>query len=203
MTDGPRDIGDIDPDDATQRLDLGGMLLTPLPGVEVQVQADEASGAITQVTCAADGGAMQVHAYAAPRSGGMWEEIRGQIRSSINGGGGLVEDVEGPFGTEIRAQVRPTDGGTGLQPARFVGIDGPRWFLRAVFIGSAARPGPSSDTLEAMLRGIVVRRGDAAMPVGSPIPLRIPDAARPAGEVPAERPSITLPQRGPEITEVR
>lgn len=201
VSDGPRDFSELPPTDAGARLDLGGMLLTPIQGVEVQVQADEASGAITQVTCTAAGGAMQVHAYAAPRSGGMWEDIRGQIRSSINSGGGLVEDVEGPFGIELRAQVRPTEGGANLQPARFVGIDGPRWFLRAVFLGAAARPGESSETLETMLRGIVVRRGGDAMPVGAPIPLRIPDSARPVGE--ESRPRITLPERGPEITEVR
>ena len=70
----------------------------------------------------------------------------------------------------------PADGGSQLQPARFVGIDGPRWFLRAVFLGAAAQPGAAADALETMVRGIVVVRGHEAMPVGSPIVLRLPQA---------------------------
>lgn len=197
---GPRDVTDAG--DTSGLLDLGGMLITPVEGVDVQVQADEATGAITQVTCVAHGGGVQVHPYAAPRSGGMWDDIRGQIRSSITAGGGLVEDADGPFGTELRAQVPPQDGSTGLQPARFAGIDGPRWFLRAVFIGAAARPGEAADALEALVRGIVVRRGTEAMAVGTPLPLRLPGSV-PAGPAVAERPVVRLPERGPEITETR
>jgi hypothetical protein len=127
--------------------------------------------------------------------------VRGQILSSINASGGLVEEADGTFGTELRAQVPPSDGSTGLQPARFVGIEGPRWFLRAVFLGAAARPGAAADTLEAMLRDMVVVRGNDAMPVGAPIMMTLPQA--PAADAPEK---VTLPSpfdRGPEITETR
>ena len=197
---GPRDVGDAG--DLSGLLDLGGMLITPVEGVDVQVQADETTGAITQVTCVAHGGGVQVFPYAAPRSGGMWEDVRGQIRSSITASGGLVEDAQGPFGTELRAQVVSQDGSGGLQPARFAGIDGSRWFLRAVFIGAAARPGEAADALERLVRGIVVRRGSEAMAVGSPLPLRLPGSAAPTPAMP-DRPVVRLPERGPEITETR
>ena len=48
--------------------------------------------------------------------------------------------------------------------------------LRAVFLGAAAQPGAAADALETMVRGIVVVRGHEAMPVGSPIVLRLPQA---------------------------
>ena len=142
---------------------------------QVAVLLEDAEGGVIVRARQGDGG-VQVQPYAAPRSGGLWDDIRGQIRSSINSSGGLVEEADGSFGVELRAKVRPADGGSQLQPARFVGIDGPRWFLRAVFLGAAAQQGPAADALEAMVRGIVVVRGNEAMPVGSPIVLRLPQA---------------------------
>lgn len=198
MTESPRSAEDLKPEELESYLDLGGLLIHPVEGVELQVQADEATGTITQVTCVAGDGGMQLHAYAAPRSGGMWADVLPQIRDSITASGGLVEDAAGPFGPELRASV---PGESGLAPARFVGVDGPRWFLRAVFIGSAARPGPTSETLEKVLRGAVVRRGEHAMPLGTALSLRLPGMTTPDEAV--ARPVITLPQRGPEITEIR
>lgn len=198
MSESPRSAVDLDPTELESYLDLGGLLIRPAEGVELQVQADETTGTITQVTCVAADGGMQLHAYAAPRSGGMWEDVRAQIRSSITSSGGLVEDASGPFGPELKASV---PGENGLAPARFVGVDGPRWFLRAVFIGSAARAGATSDTLEQVLRTSVVRRGDHALPLGTALELRLPGVTAPTAT--AGRPVITLPDRGPEVTEIR
>jgi len=197
---GPRDIAEVDPASLADRMDLGSMLVPSIPGLQVQVQADQKSGTITQVTFALPGGAVQVQPYAAPRSGGMWDDVRGKIAASINSSGGLVETAEGPLGPELRAQVVPSDGSAGLQPARFCGIDGPRWFLRAVFLGAAARPGEAADAFEAMVRSLVVVRGHEAMPVGAPIPIRLPRAPQAdAGPPPPPSPF----ERGPEITETR
>jgi hypothetical protein len=196
---GPWDITEVDT--GVERLDLGSVLVTPMNGINVQVQADQDTGAVSQLNLTRTDAMVQVQPYAAPRSGGLWEDIRGQIKSSINAGGGLVEVVEGSFGPELRAKVTPSDGSQGLQPARFVGIEGPRWFLRAVFLGAATAPGEAADALEAMVRGLVIVRGQEAMPVGAPIPLRLPQEATdgvPAGPTP---PSPF--ERGPEITETR
>lgn len=199
MSASPRSAEDVDAAELESYLDLGGLLIRAVEGVELQVQADETTGAITLITCVAGDGGLQLHAFAAPKSGGMWEDVRPQIASSITSSGGLVEEATGPFGVELRAQV-PGDGG--MSPARFVGVEGPRWFLRAVFIGSASRPGATATTLEEVLSSAVVRRGDHAMPVGTPLDLRLPGVAGPSGPV-TERAVITLPERGPEITETR
>jgi hypothetical protein len=198
---GPWDESEADPNDGVERLDLGALRVAATPSVDVQVQVDEASGNVTQLTFARPDGAVQVQPYAAPRSGGLWDTVRGQIKSSINQSGGLVEEADGPFGTELRAQVKASDGSGSLQPARFTGIEGPRWFLRAVFLGAAAKPGESATVLEGMVRNLVVVRGTEAMPVGAPIPLAIPQTASPDAPAPAGLPSPF--QRGPEITETR
>lgn len=196
---GPFDVADIDLGDGVERVDLGALLIPASAGTEMQVQADQTTGAVTQVSIALPGGGMQIHAYAAPRSGGMWDDIRGQIAGSIAQQGGKADEREGSFGVELHAQV-PGENNT-LQPARFVGVDGPRWFLRVVFVGAAAREGEAAATLEGIVRGTVVVRGDTAMPVGAPLPMRLPDHTAPAA-VP-ERPRVSMPARGPEITETR
>jgi len=196
---GPRDIAEVDPASLADRMDLGSMLVPSIPGLQVQVQADQKSGTITQVTFALPGGAVQVQPYAAPRSGGLWEDVRGQLMTSINASGGLVEERQGEFGTEIHAQVKAENGA--LQPARFVGVEGPRWFVRGVFIGAAARDPEAAKPLEEAFREVVVIRGDAALPVGAPLPLTMPNAAPNAAPEPTPQPSPFV--RGPEITETR
>ena len=57
---------------------------------------------------------------------------------------------------------------------RFIGIDGPRWMLRAVYQGPAAVDPTVSPQLGRCLRGVVVNRGQEAMPVSEALPLRLP-----------------------------
>ena len=191
---GPWDESEVEWD-ATERLDLGSLLIAATPGVDVQVQVDDATGAVALITLASPDAAVQVQVFAAPKSGG-----RRQIASSINSANGLVEEADGTFGRELRAQV---PGENGLQPARFAGIEGPRWFIRAVFLGSATRPGAAAELLESAVRGLVVVRGNEAMPVGNPLPLQLPSVDD--GEAAVEEPpsAVLPPQRGPEITEIR
>ncbi len=206
-TEGPWDAGDRYPE--APRVDLGALLVPQSGDYRIQVQADQASGSVSQVTLVTDTSAVQLQPYAAPRTGGMWDEVRGQISSQINRGGGLVEVTDGPFGQELRAQVQGQDGKP--QPARFCGVDGPRWFVRMVFLGQAARDPQAAAVMETAVRGIVVVRGDQAMPMGNALPMRIPAEATGQGAGPAEevqptspaRPTISLPPRGPEITETR
>ncbi len=162
-TEGPWDISEIDLADDVERLDLGALRVVAAEGVDVQVQVDETTGTVVQLTFARADGAVQVQPYAAPRSGGLWDDVRSQLKSSINQGGGLVEESSGSFGTELRAQIK-ADGSNAMQPARFVGMEGPRWFLRAVFLGAATKPGPTTDILEthgAQPGGRARRRGHA------------------------------------------
>lgn len=204
--DGARSDGPFDESEAVfegiNRVDLGGLLIAVPQGVEIQVQADQASGRITVLTLKDGSSGMQIHPYAARKSGGMWEEVRTQIMKSINEAGGLVEEVPGPWGAELNAQIKAQGENPGLQPARFVGIDGPRWFLRAVFLGQGARDQEAAKRLTDCLRSAVVVRGTSAMAPGTPIVLTLPKQT----EKSAEGSDRELPnpfERGPEITETR
>ena len=198
---GPWDESEVDFSEGLERLDLGGLLVLATPGVDVQVQADQATGVVTALTFAQSGAAVQVQPYAAPKSGGRWDEVRGQIKGSITKSGGLVEEVAGPFGVELQSQVTGADGA--MQPARFAGIEGPRWFVRAVFLGAAVKAGEAATTLEGMVRNLVVVRGGDAMAVGAPIPMKLPNAPAAPAALPDGRPILAPFVRGPELTETR
>ncbi|MDA3022189.1 MAG: DUF3710 domain-containing protein, partial [Actinomycetota bacterium] len=81
--------------------------------------------------------------------------------------------------------------------------DGPRWLLRAVFLGAAAKAGAEATTFEGMVRNLVVVRGGDAMPVGSPIPMKLPNAPVSPTVLPDARPVLAPFVRGPELTETR
>jgi Protein of unknown function (DUF3710) len=71
---------------------------------------------------------------------------------------------------------------------RFVGFDGPRWFLRGVFSGPAATDAAQAQVLETVLTSIVVVRGIDPMAPRDPLQLRLPreaTAAREAAEAAA------------------
>src|SRR5690625_7849163 len=88
---------------------------------------------IVAASVSAAGSALQLQAVAAPRSGGLWDELRPEIAASVEKQGGTADEVDGPFGREILARLPVTtqDGRMGHRPARFIGVDGPRWFLRS------------------------------------------------------------------------
>ena len=84
--------------------------------------------------------------------------------------------------------------------ARFIGVDGPRWFLRGVLGGEAAVDRDAAAGLEALFRQIVVVRGENPMPPRDLLQLRLPkDNAAPA---PQSAPDLEQPERGPEITQI-
>ena len=167
---GPYDINEA-PDGIAQ-LDLGALRVPAVEGVEVRVQADD-EGRVQQVVLVHEGSALQLGAFAAPRSEGIWDEVRGEIRKQLFNDGVGAEEVDGEYGTELRARVRGADG---LTDIRFVGIDGPRWLVRAVYQGPAAVDPSVSPPLVECLRNLVVDRGHEAMPVRDPLPLRLPRA---------------------------
>jgi hypothetical protein len=206
---GPWDVADA-PETELVRLDLGGLLVPVPPETEVRVDLGP-DGEVVAATLVQGEGAVQVSAFAAPRSEGIWAEVAEEIQASLRSSGGQAEQQEGAFGTELAALV-PTEvpgQGVAMQAARFAGVDGPRWFLRALFTGRAAVDADAAAPLEAALRDVVVVRGSEPMAVRDPLPLRLPaDLPRPdeaAGEAAQDAPEQDLLplERGPEITETR
>ena len=173
---GPYDISEAP--DGVQRLDLGSLHIPAVREVEVRVQADP-EGVIQQVVLVHGANALQLGVFAAPRSEGIWDEVREEIRQSLFNDGAAAQEAQGEYGTELHARVRTPDGLTDL---RFIGVDGPRWMVRGVYQGPVATDPAAAGPLAECLDGLVVDRGQEAKPVREPLPLRLPREAEQATE---------------------
>jgi hypothetical protein len=199
------------------RVDLGGMFIPGVSGMELRVEV--AGDAIVAATVVVKDSAVQLQAFAAPKREGIWSEVREEIASGISKQGGVINEIEGPLGWELRAQVpvQLPDGKRGTQVVRFIGVDGPRWFLRGVISGQGAVQPQAAGLLEQVFKDTVVVRGDAPMAPRDPIVLKLPEDAQmvPDGvkkeQAPAEASApvsrfaggLDKLRRGPEISEVR
>lgn len=168
-TSGPWDSADA-PDDGQERIDLGALRVPPVRGYDLRVEVSQ-EGQVVAATFAGQRGEMQLGVFAAPRSAGIWDEVRHEIRASVSAQGGTTQEEPGTFGMELVGRM-PMPGGH--RPARFIGIDGPRWFLRALLTGPVAGDRRQAKALEDALRQVVVVRGADPMPVREPLPLRLP-----------------------------
>jgi hypothetical protein len=216
---GPWDSGDLG-EDKIERVDLGGILVPIVDGMELR--AEIAEERVVAATLVVGRSAIQIQPFAAPRTMGIWDDVRGEIAEGIGQGGGTVRQLEGRFGLELVAEVPVglPDGTVGLQAARFLGVDGPRWFLRAVITGEGALDEAAREPLEELFADIVVVRGAEPMAPREPITLRLPGEMDPppddplAAAVAAQGEQDAEPEakgmddfnpfeRGPEITEIR
>ena len=134
----------------------------------------------------------------------------------------------GEFGAEMLTRLPATteDGKRGERIARFVGVDGPRWFLRGVISGEAVLGNEeAAEAIEEVLRTAIVNRGDDPRPPRELLPMTMPeqiytlddsdDEEQEPEEQVSSRETETkkkknedkrelrpMPRRGPEITEI-
>ncbi|WP_050348651.1 DUF3710 domain-containing protein [Arsenicicoccus sp. oral taxon 190] len=170
---GPYDRSEVT--DVSDRLDLGSLLVPGVDGMEMRLELDQSSGEVVAVSCHLAGSVLQLQGFAAPRTLGIWDDIRDEIAASIEASGGTAELRDGRFGTELAVQMATGPGQ--LAPARFVGVDGPRWFLRGFLSGPAVSDEAAAATLLQVFAHVVVVRGDQAMAPRELLPLRLPEVA--------------------------
>ncbi|KTR91155.1 hypothetical protein NS220_14775 [Microbacterium testaceum] len=171
---GPFDEAEANP--VRPYIDLGGIKILPREGLNLRLEVEEQTKRIVAVGLDYADSTLQVQPFAAPRTSGLWGETREQIRQQVKQQGGRVEEREGPLGPELLAEVpvMGTPEGAGKRLARFVGVDGPRWFLRGVIGGAATTDVEAAAAIEDLYRSIVVVRGGSPMPPRDLIPLRMP-----------------------------
>lgn len=183
-TSGPWDETDA-PRDGLARIDLGSLRLPAMPGMDLRVDLN-AQQQVVGATLRSGESLLQISAFAAPRAGGIWDSVREDLAKSASGQGGSLREVDGPFGPELAGTIvatPPPQPGTteppqpARRPARFVGVDGPRWFLRGLITGPAAAGPDAAGPLEEAFRGIIVVRGTEPMPVREQLPLSLPPQA--------------------------
>jgi hypothetical protein len=165
---GPFDIEDFDDPAAAEagRLDLGSVLLPMPTSAQLQVELTD-SGIPSAIWVVTPNGRFTVAAYAAPKTGGLWREVAGELADSLRNDGAAVSIQDGRWGREVV--------GTATGVVRFIGIDGYRWMIRCVVNGSAETIDALTEEAREALVDTVVRRGDTPLPVRTPLQVQLPE----------------------------
>jgi hypothetical protein len=178
---GPWDREETDVDEGDDSyVDLGGLVVKGIEGAELRLQVEDQQGTIAAVMLAGPESGLELRAFAAPRSGGIWDEVRTDIAAEATRLGGTVTESDGEFGTELtlKVPVQTADGKQATQPSRIVGVEGPRWLLRGTFLGkSALQPDPDGP-LESAFRNVIVVRGNDPMAPRDMIRMQMPAQAQ-------------------------
>lgn len=206
---GPRDRSEVT--DTAGMLDFWGAPPGPRDGMQAHLETDEAGQGILAVTVLVAGSAVQAARPSPhPRRWGSGPRFaaRSPRASSPRRAGPPTSSTA--RSTRSCSPGCPSAGRTAaqFQPARFIGVDGPRWFLRAVVSGAGAADPTQVAPALAVVRDVVVS-GQAPMAPRDLLPLTLPVELSAAPEPPQEyvgkrrREDDLRPfDRGPEITEI-
>jgi hypothetical protein len=159
-------------------VDFGALQIPIREDVTLKLEVEEASSRIVALTVDHQGSSLQLQAFSAPGSEGIWHEIRAALEQSIQAQNGKTEIVVGPLGPELNAQIPTRDGGFRL--AKFIGVDGPKWFLRGVISGLALADTLAMTYMIDIFRSVAVMRGTSPMPPKELLQLVAPAAAKKA-----------------------
>lgn len=160
------EIEDFDfADFATAVLDLGSMRI-PMPQ-ESQVQVEMGDQGPKMVHIVTRFGRITPVAFAAPRTGGLWEESSQEIIEGMESEGMPVRFEQGPWGKEIV--------GSGTNGSiRIIGVEGPRWLYRVTLAAPAGMETQLADLgRETVARSFVYRGNDPVL-AGNSLPVTLP-----------------------------
>ena len=177
--DGPFDIDEVElGGDEVQRVDLGTLILTPWPGLNLQLQVQEATKQVRAITGIWRKSGIEIALYAAPASGGLAIDQQEELIEQAQQAGGSAEVGDGPFGPELR-RILPQTGPNGEQlfhVSRVWFAEGPRWLLRGTLMGEAALPDGDAKArpFVEFFRNLIVRRGSRPMVPGDLLTMDLP-----------------------------
>jgi len=100
---GPLDRAEVD--GLEGRLDLGALWVAGVEGMELRLEVEQESQNVVGVTAVLGESAVQLQAFAAPRTEGIWSDIRAEIAASITSQGGTADLTTGPLGLELQARM--------------------------------------------------------------------------------------------------
>lgn len=174
-TAGPFDIAEHP--DTGNLIDFGAILLPANEQLQIRLDLEENSERIVALSIDHSDSVLQLQAFAAPKTEGIWGAVREQLKQSVVSQGGQVIEQLGSFGPELVTTLSITDDkgkSIGTRHAKFIGVDGPRWFLRGVIGGAAITDAATGVLIDAIFRKVVVNRGDSAVPPRDLLPLKLP-----------------------------
>ena len=171
-TKGPFDVSEVGL--LTPYLDFGAIRISPHPEMKIRADVDEKTKRVIALTLEVDSHRIQLQAFAATKNEGLWATTLRALADGIGSQGGQAEELNGLLGPELHASVPAIAEQTKvMRKSVFVGVDGPRWFLRGVMSGPELL-GPNYERLVSIFRSTAVNRGDIAMPPGDLLPLKLP-----------------------------
>lgn len=173
-TRGPWDATEVG--DRPGMVDLGALRIPGRHGMALRMELDRRTRRVVAANVTIGQSNLQLQAFSAPRTAGIWEEIRSQLATSISKQGGSVKQGTGAFGPELLVllPVKDAEGKPARRPARFLGVDGDRWFLRGVLTGAALVDKAAMLQMEEYFSEVVVARGDEPRPPAELLTLTMP-----------------------------
>jgi hypothetical protein len=184
---GPFDISEVA--NRSQYANFGALHIMPQQDVDIRLEVEDGTNRVVAVTLEYQGSSLQLQAFAAPKSEGLWNEIRAELAASIKAQSGVAEEQIGAFGLELQVRIplQDADGNiVGNRSGRFLGVDGPRWFLRGLIGGAAIHDPTAASQIEAIFRSVAVDRGNDPVPPRDLLSLHVPEG-------------VVTPPRGPSI----
>ncbi|UIZ91369.1 DUF3710 domain-containing protein [Corynebacterium sp. CNCTC7651] len=160
------DIDDFDFSDFSDVTLALGSMRVPMPkGTQVQVEMGEQGPKMVHIVTPY--GRLTPVAFAAPRTGGMWEESAAEITEGMRSEGMPVHVEEGPWGREVV--------GTGTNGTiRIIGIEGPRWLYRVTLAAPSGREAEMADLGRETIARSFVYRGEEPILAGNSLPVVLP-----------------------------
>ena len=167
-TNGPFDaseVGVLNP-----YLDFGSIRIAPRSDMQIRAEVEDANKRVIAITIEIQGHTLQLQAFAATRSEGLWLATVEGLSKTIAEQGGSASKRTGALGIELLTEIPAQN-----KKSLFIGVDGPRWFLRGLINGPDL-VGPNYAELISVFRSTVVNRGETALPPGDLLPLKLPVA---------------------------
>lgn len=172
-TAGPYDISEVP--SMRPYVDFGSIKIAPREGLQLRLEVDERQKRVVAVTLDFEGSLLQVQAFSAPKTTGLWHQVREEIQRQFSSQGAVITEEAGPFGPELLAMTPLTaEQGGGTRAVRFLAVDGPRWMLRGVITGAGAEDPAARERVMEVFRDTVVVRGEQPMPPRELLPLQVP-----------------------------
>ena len=175
---GPHDSNELS--EVRPYVDFGALRIEPRADVTISVEIEPDSGRVLFVSLDCNGSKLKLSAQAAPKSDGIWAEVRAAMAERILHEGGSSEEAVGALGVHLDARLPLVDEQgrpSGYRLARFVGFDGSRWLLRGEISGAALGDIRAESEIVELFRSVVVHRGDEPLPPGEPLTLKVPSGS--------------------------
>ena len=170
---GPFDVSEIGL--LAPYLDFGSLRVSPQPDVAIKADVEDSTKRSVSITLETAGHRIQLQAFAASKVDGLWAAAMTAIEEGVKAQGGLADQIQGALGPELRVQTTVTENGQKmLRESRFIGVDGPKWFLRGVLTGPELYSEARYLSLVALFRSVAVSRGDLPLPPGDLLPITLP-----------------------------